>query len=150
MLTSQTLEGLIITDPNLRGGRPIIAGTGVTVRTIVGHYKLGLTPEEIADEMALELAGVYAALAYYHLNRDEIEADILANAETTVVLPATDVTTHRGQVRQALIVAGLSLPAPDTLPNTQPISAERREELARLFSRGRPLSELIIEDREGR
>jgi uncharacterized protein (DUF433 family) len=85
MLASQTLEGLIITDPNLRGGRPIIAGTGVTVRTIVGHYKLGLTPEEIADEMALELAGVFAALAYYHLNRDEIEADILANSEETVM-----------------------------------------------------------------
>ena len=52
--------------------------TGVTVRTIVGHYKLGLTPEETADEMGLDLAGVYAVIAYYHLNRDEIEADILA------------------------------------------------------------------------
>ena len=27
---------------------------------------------------------VYAALAYYHLNRDEIEADILANSEDVV------------------------------------------------------------------
>ena len=36
---------------------------------------------QIADEMDLELAGVYAALAYYHLNRDEIEADISANSE---------------------------------------------------------------------
>jgi uncharacterized protein (DUF433 family) len=31
MLDVQTLAGLIITDPNLRGGRPILAGTGVTV-----------------------------------------------------------------------------------------------------------------------
>lgn len=85
MAISQTLEGLIIKNPQLRGGRPIIAGTGVTVRTIVGHYKLGLTPEEIADEMGLQLAGVYAALAYYHLNRAEIEADIQANAEEIVV-----------------------------------------------------------------
>jgi uncharacterized protein (DUF433 family) len=85
MAISQTLEGLIIKDPKLRGGRPIIAGTGVTVRTIVGHYKLGLTPEEIADEIGLQLAGVYAALAYYHLNRAEIEADILANSEETVI-----------------------------------------------------------------
>jgi len=81
MLASRTLAGIITTDPDLRGGRPIIAGTGVTVRTIAGHYKLGLTPEEIADDMDLELAGVYAALAYYHLNRAEIEADILANSE---------------------------------------------------------------------
>ncbi|MCP4708702.1 MAG: DUF433 domain-containing protein [Planctomycetes bacterium] len=80
-----TLEDVIIRDPKLRNGRPIIAGTGVTVRTIVGYYKLGLTPEETADEMGLELAGVYAALAYYHLNRDEIEADIMANSEETLI-----------------------------------------------------------------
>ncbi len=85
MLNAQTLEGLIIRDPKLRSGRPIIAGTGVTVRTIVGYYKLGLTPEETADELDLALAGVYAALAYYHLNRAEIEADILANSEETLM-----------------------------------------------------------------
>ena len=84
MLASQTLDGLIIKDPKLRDGRPIIAGTGVTVRTIVGYYKLGYTPEETADEMGLDLAGVYAALAYYHLNRDEIEIDIAANSEEAV------------------------------------------------------------------
>ena len=81
MAVTQTLEGLIIKDPKLRGGRPIIAGAGVTVRTILGYYKLGLTPEETADQMDLDLASVYAALAYYHLNRDEIEADILAHSE---------------------------------------------------------------------
>ena len=85
MEATQTLEGLIVRNPELRGGRPIIASTGVTVRTIVGHYKLGLTAEEIAGEMSLELAGVYAALAYYHLNRKEIEADIKANAEQAVM-----------------------------------------------------------------
>ena len=85
MIASQTIGGLIIKDPALRGGRPIIAGTGVTVRTIVGYYKLGYTPEETADEMGLGLAGVYAALAYYHLNRDEIEADIIANSEEMVM-----------------------------------------------------------------
>jgi uncharacterized protein (DUF433 family) len=85
MTALNTLEGLIIKEPRLRGGRPIVAGTGVTVRTIVGHYKLGLSAEEIADEMTLELAGVYAALAYYHLNRNEIEADIVANSEAVIM-----------------------------------------------------------------
>ncbi len=80
----RSLDGLVIQDAKLRGGRPILAGTGVTVRTVVGHYRLGLTPEEIADEMDLDLASVYAALTYYHLHRDEIEADILANAEEVV------------------------------------------------------------------
>jgi uncharacterized protein (DUF433 family) len=70
-----------VRNPELRGNRPIIAGTGVMVRTILGYYKLGMTPEQTADEMGIQLSGVYGALAYYHLNRDEIEADIRANSE---------------------------------------------------------------------
>ncbi|MCB0211597.1 MAG: DUF433 domain-containing protein [Anaerolineae bacterium] len=81
MIASQTLAGLIIKDPQLRGGRPVIAGTGVTVRTIVGLYKLGLSAEEIIGELPLSLAQVYAALTYYHLHTDEIEADIQADSE---------------------------------------------------------------------
>ena len=84
-MSTLTLEGLIVREPRLRGGRPIIAGTGVTVRTITGHYKLGLSAEEIADEMNLHLAGVYAALTYYHLNRETIEADMIANSEKAVM-----------------------------------------------------------------
>ena len=83
-MATQTLEGLIIRDRRLCGGRPVVAGTGVTVRTVAGWYKLGLTPEEIASEMSLALAGVYAALTYYHLNRDEIEVDIRADSEETL------------------------------------------------------------------
>ena len=85
MATTQTLEGLVIRNPELRDGRPIIAGTGVTVRTVVGYYKLGMPPEEISDEMGIALSGVYGALAYYHLNREEIEADIRANSEEAVM-----------------------------------------------------------------
>lgn len=55
---TKTLEDLIVVDPNLRNGRPIITGTGVTVRTVAGHYKLGITPEEMADDMNLPLASV--------------------------------------------------------------------------------------------
>jgi uncharacterized protein (DUF433 family) len=68
---------LIDRDPGIRGGRPKIAGTGLTVSRIAGWYKMGMTPEEIALEYPhLTLAQVHAALAYYHANRDEIEADI--------------------------------------------------------------------------
>lgn len=67
----------IVQTPKIRGGRPHIAGTGVTVRRIVGWYKLGLTAEEIAAEVPhLTLAQVHAALAYYHANQEEIEQDI--------------------------------------------------------------------------
>jgi len=45
----------------------------------VSWYKLGLSPEEIAEELGhLTLAQVYAALAYYHANREEIETDLKA------------------------------------------------------------------------
>lgn len=54
------------------------------MRTIVGYYKLGSIPEETAVEMGLALAGVSAALAYHHLNREEIEADVAANREQAV------------------------------------------------------------------
>ena len=68
---------LIIQTQEVCEGRPRIAGTGVTVRRIVGWYKLGLTAEEIVAEIPhLTLAQVYAALAYYHVNREEIEQDI--------------------------------------------------------------------------
>ena len=85
MSATQTLQGIIVRDAAMRGGRPIIAGTGVTVRTVVGHYRLGLTAEEIADETDLDLGLVYAALSYYHLNRDELDADMRANTEEAVM-----------------------------------------------------------------
>ena len=44
---------------------------------IAAWYKTGLTPEEIAAQYGhLSLAQVHAALAYYHANSDEIEADL--------------------------------------------------------------------------
>jgi uncharacterized protein (DUF433 family) len=78
MATTVDIGTLITRRPEIRGGRPIIAGTGITVRRIVGWYKLGLNPEEITEQLPhLTLAQVYAALAYYHANREEIETDIV-------------------------------------------------------------------------
>jgi len=71
------IGALIVSTPEIRSGSPRIAGTGVTVKRVVTWYKLGLSPEEIADEIGhLTLAQVYAALTYYHSNRIEVEADI--------------------------------------------------------------------------
>lgn len=72
---------LIESNPEIRGGRPCIARTGVSVRRVVQWYKQGHSPEEIADRIGhLSLAQVYAALAYYHANRDAIEEDLAAEA----------------------------------------------------------------------
>jgi uncharacterized protein (DUF433 family) len=77
MASGSDIGTLIDRDPRIRGGRPKIAGTGLTVRRIAGWYKMGMTPEEIAREYPhLTLAQVHAALKYYHANQEGIEADI--------------------------------------------------------------------------
>lgn len=77
MANAVEIGSLIDRDPEIRGGRPKIAGTGVTVMRVAGRYKLGLTPEEIAAEYGhLSLAQIHTAPAYYHANPDEIEADL--------------------------------------------------------------------------
>jgi uncharacterized protein (DUF433 family) len=85
MLEANTLDSLITINPKLHRGRPTVAGTGVTVRAIAGLYKLGYTAEEIAGELPLSLAQVYAALTYYHLNTAAIEADIEADSEASLI-----------------------------------------------------------------
>jgi len=78
---------LIDRDPKVRGGRPKIAGTGLSVSRIAGWYKMGMTPEEIALEYShLTLAQVHAALSYYHVNRDEIETDLAQEEAATLRL----------------------------------------------------------------
>lgn len=85
MLAAPTLDSLITQDTALRGVRPVIAGTGITVRTVAGLYKLGLSAEDISGELPLNLAQVYAALAYYHLHTAEIEQDIQSDSEATLM-----------------------------------------------------------------
>jgi len=76
------IGAMITSQPGIHGGRPIIAGTGVTVQRIAVWYKLGYSPEEIARKIDhLSLAQIYAALAYYHANRETIEAEITAEDE---------------------------------------------------------------------
>ncbi len=44
---------------------------------IANYHNMGYTAEEIADGYGhITLAQVYAAIAYYYANKDEIDADI--------------------------------------------------------------------------
>jgi uncharacterized protein (DUF433 family) len=78
--TAVEIGSLIEVDPEIRAGRPCLAGTGVSVHRVVGWYKLGLMPEEIAERIGhLTLAQVHAALTYYHANQRQIDEEIAAD-----------------------------------------------------------------------
>jgi uncharacterized protein (DUF433 family) len=78
---------LISRCPDIRGGRPCIAGTGVSVRRIAQWHNTGLIPEEILRKFGhLSLAQVHAAFAYYHANQAEIDADLEAETRETEAL----------------------------------------------------------------
>ena len=55
-----------------------LIGSRTKVRMIVIDTRSGMSPEAIHDEYPhLSMAQIYAALAYYHDHRDEIEAEIV-------------------------------------------------------------------------
>ncbi|WP_414574996.1 DUF433 domain-containing protein [Anabaena sp. CCY 9402-a] len=73
------LGTLIVRTPGTLGGRPHIAGTRVSVQRVAAWYKMGLNAEEIVERMGnLTLVQVYAALTYYHANREDIKAYLAA------------------------------------------------------------------------
>jgi uncharacterized protein (DUF433 family) len=66
--------------PGIRGGKPCLAGTRITVSDVaIMHLRLGESIPEIAAEYDLSLASVYAALAYYFDHQDEIDRQIAAD-----------------------------------------------------------------------
>jgi uncharacterized protein (DUF433 family) len=67
--------------PGHCGGKPHIAGHRIKVQHVsVWHERMGMTAAEIvATYPTLTLQAVYAALAYYHGHRAEIDADIEAD-----------------------------------------------------------------------
>jgi uncharacterized protein (DUF433 family) len=89
---STAIDTLLVSSPDVCGGRLRIDGTRITVNQIVVLYKQGHSAEDIADEYPhLTMAQVYAALAHYHANQDEIEADL--EAERKEINGQTDAVT---------------------------------------------------------
>jgi uncharacterized protein (DUF433 family) len=77
MAAAVDIGGLISRHAEKHGGRPYIAGVGMSVGRIAVLHNQGFTAEEIvADYQDLSLAQVHAALAYYYSNRAEIDRDL--------------------------------------------------------------------------
>jgi len=78
--TLSVIREHILSTPDACGGKPRIAGSRIQVKhVVVMHERQGMTPEQIVSEYPhLTLAGIYAALAYYHDHKEEVNADIQA------------------------------------------------------------------------
>jgi uncharacterized protein (DUF433 family) len=73
-------QGLIISDPSIMMGKPVVAGTRITVELILEKLAAGETIEQILD-------------AHSHLNHEGIQAALTFAAEvlrSDVVYPADE------------------------------------------------------------
>jgi uncharacterized protein (DUF433 family) len=76
-----TLDSHIAITPGTCGGKPRIAGHRIRVQdVVVWHDRMGQSADEIVSHFPkLSLADVYAALAYYHDHREEIDGQMAAD-----------------------------------------------------------------------
>ena len=79
-MSTKTEHPHIVKDKDIVGGSPVIKGTRVPIRAIVGYYTIGLSVEEILEGFPrLTPAQIYDALSYYHDHKDEIDQEIEEN-----------------------------------------------------------------------
>lgn len=73
----------IVATPGTCGGKPRIAGTRIRVKEVAICYAYeGMSPEAMTSQWPhVDVASIFAALAYYHDHRDEIDAEIAADDE---------------------------------------------------------------------
>ena len=71
------IASLIEATPGVNGGRPCLAGTALSVRQLAILQREGLSAEAILAEYPhLDLARVYAGLAYYLANKAAFDAEL--------------------------------------------------------------------------
>jgi uncharacterized protein (DUF433 family) len=74
-LTKALRHPYIKTDRKIRGGEPVISGTGIRVLDIAVRYEImGMTPEDIIVLFPhLKLEQVHDALSFYYEHKDIID-----------------------------------------------------------------------------
>jgi hypothetical protein len=76
----------------------------------------------------------------------EQEIEVIKEQQRIIIQPKSAPRTERERVLQILEATGLLLP-PESPLDHKPLSARQLDDLAQKFAAGRPLSEIIIEDR---
>lgn len=74
---------LIVSNPKIRSGRPIIAGTTMRVQDIaIGFVHKGYSVDDLLSHYPhLNQAQIHAALAYYFAHQSEIDQQIEADEQ---------------------------------------------------------------------
>lgn len=82
-----------------------IAGTRVTLDTVVEVYRAGSTPEEIARHYpSLQLADVYAVLTYYLRHQEEVDAYLRRRQEEAgAIRQEAEARLDRDDLRERLL-----------------------------------------------
>jgi uncharacterized protein (DUF433 family) len=88
-LTEQSIVHVQVTDESatehphvarqegVHGGRPVVRGTRIPVKTLVRYIHMGMSvPEVLAGFPTLTAAQLYDALSYYYDNQAKMEADM--------------------------------------------------------------------------
>ena len=75
MVMKQTKHPYITKNKKIRGGVPVISGTGIRVLDVVIRYEImGQSPEDIIVALPqINLPQVHDALSYYYEHKDEID-----------------------------------------------------------------------------
>ena len=75
ILAKQIRHPYITSDKRVRGGEPIIAGTGIRVLDIAVRYEImDMSPEDIIVSLPhLTLSQVHDALSYYYEHKNEMD-----------------------------------------------------------------------------
>jgi uncharacterized protein (DUF433 family) len=92
----------------LEDGTIRITGTRVPLETVVYHFKLGASPEEIALRFpSLPLVDVYCSIAYYLSHREEVEQYMqqqqAAGIETRRLIEASPLHREKSGIRERLL-----------------------------------------------
>ena len=87
-LAKQVKHPYIAIDKRIRGGEPIISGTGIRVLDIAVRYEImGMSPDDILAAFPhLNLSQVHDAISYYYEHKNEIDREWKTEVKETVAL----------------------------------------------------------------
>lgn len=99
-MTTPTDIKYIVTDPEVYGGRPIIAGHRIAVIDVAIWTRQGMTPDQIAHEYPLTLSEIHAALAYYYDHKDALDEQLAADEAMLAEYAANDHSPMMERLRE--------------------------------------------------